>query len=150
MAFRRTQGPQRPCYLRRWSTQKEGHPRRRVALMSRPAELHRRRLPEGCSRNVLETSVRSTSFVERLPSDMDRDDATLPFRPLPAEHADDINVPWTQHVAGAMIRVITALVAQLVSKRFFQMLIHALLISVRSRTVSTFPMCLWVCVFGKV
>ena len=34
--------------------------------------------------------------------DMDQDDETLPFHPLPVEDAEDLNVPWTLH--SAMIR----------------------------------------------
>ena len=56
--------------------------------------------------------------------DPDRDDEKLPLHAAPAEDAEDINVPWTLHVANAVIRVTTSLLSQLVSKMFFQMLIE--------------------------
>ena len=81
-----------------------------------------------CERYVQRMSSRRRSAppvcFERLPSDTDWDDRTLPFHPPPAEDAEDVNVPWTLHGANAMIRVTTALLSQLVSKRFFQMLIE--------------------------
>ena len=56
--------------------------------------------------------------------DMDQDDQTLPFHPVPVEDAEDLNVPWTLHEASSMIRVTKALSSQLVSLIFIQMLIE--------------------------
>ena len=57
----------------------------------------------------------------RIDPDFDRDEDTFA---APGTVEAENSVPWTVHVANALVRVSGALLSHLVSKKFFQMLIE--------------------------